>query len=200
MTDDNQTSLGMNAKRDLKGKVSQRRRELAKKKAVEVVSFFLQQEATLDTKVNNYTDLFDITQEEGFLRYQKAVHERRRRDEVISMETIVQGLIQMKGLDELITTLCGYLWATRKVIAHANENMKQAGHDALSRYDGEITGITGMDKEKRRWRMQFNPAHPESVSLKRVRKDNGRGRVSSEDEVPSHKSTKDSPPPSPTST
>jgi len=200
MVDDNQTSLGMNAKRELKGKVSQRRQELAKKKAVEVVSFFLQQEATLDTKVNNYTDLFDMTQEEGFLRYQKAVHERRRSDEVISMETIVQGLIQLKGLDELLTTLCGYLWSTKKVIAHANENMKQAGHDALSRYEGEITGITGMDKEKRRWRMQFNQAHPESVSLKRVRKDNGRGRVSSEEEVPSYNSTKDSVPPSPTST
>jgi len=84
MVDDNQTSLGMNAKRELKGKVSQRRQEIAKKKAVEVVTFFLLQEATLDTKINNYTELFDLTQEEGFLRYQKAVHERRRSDEVIS--------------------------------------------------------------------------------------------------------------------
>ena len=193
MSDDNQTAMGKTARTVMKPekKVSQRRLELAKKKAVEIVSFFLQEEATIDTKINSYSDLFDLTQEEGFLKFQKAVHERKRRSEEVSMETLVQGLIQLRGLDELLVTLCGYLWSTRTVIAHANENVKQAAHDALARYEGEITGITGMDKEKVRWRMQFNPAHPESVSLKRVRRDQGQGRITSKEGKTSRKSTKD---------
>ena len=191
MSDDNQTAMGKTSRTVMKPekKVSQRR--LAKKKAVEIISFFLQEEATIDTKINSYSDLFDLTQEDGFLKFQQAVHERKRRSEAVSMETLVQGLIQLRGLDELLVTLCGYLWSTRTVIAHANENVKQAAHDALARYEGEITGITGMDKERVRWRIQFNPAHPESVSLKRARKDQGQGRINSKENKTSSKSTKD---------
>ena len=193
MANDNQSSLGRTSRSLLKneGKVSNRKLQVGKKKAVEVVTFFLQEEATIDTAINNYTDLFDLTQEEGFLLYQKVAHERKKKGEPLALEMLVQGLIQLKGLDDLIVTICGYLWSTRTVIAHASENVKQAAHDALARYDGEITGLTGMDKEKCRWRIQFNPAHPESVTLKRVRSDQGQGRKDLKEESPSTKSTKD---------
>lgn len=153
----------------LEGGLTERQKSLARYLITQLAADAIQEEAIVESGIYDYKDLFDLTQEDGFVAWQKKVLMNTEITEENNPAKIVLGTaIQLESADLLLQAIQGYITHVRRHVHTALENVKHAGFAVIEALEGEVTTITFDDKEGIQWQMFTTAMTPDSVMLRRA--------------------------------
>lgn len=164
---DRKKPITENAAERLEKKLTERQKILARHIVAMFVADILQEESLVDSGVNNYEDLYQLTQGDGFVRWQESMVQRDYGTDVTTAQAVLATAIQLESADTLLQSLYGYTNYVRKQLAVALANVKHTAYRVISS-DEEAKAIVADDQEGNQWQIYLSPDAPDSVKIKRV--------------------------------
>lgn len=164
---DPRSAFGANATR-LEGGLTELQKSFARELVMEIFSRLLQDQAPEPTNIKQYSDVFDLTQTLTFAEWQERVLSAPA-GVIHPGHRVLSSMIQLEQVDLVLQAMLGFLWNSRRTISHAVDNLKGVAYMIIDSMRGEITTISGTDKEGTHWQMYTSAGTPDSVVLRRAK-------------------------------
>lgn len=151
----------------LEGGLTERQKVLARHIVAMYTADVLQEESLVDSGVNNYEDLYQLTQSDGFIRWQETMLQRDYGTDVTAAQAVLSTAIQLESADLLMQCLQGYTVYVRRQLQVALANIKHAAYRVLAAQENEVT-VFANDQDGTQWQMYTTPEAPDSVKIRRA--------------------------------
>lgn len=153
--------------------LTERQNQYCREIALELVAKILQQEAPEPTRLEEYSDLFELTQVEGLVKFQEDLYAMPI-EPIHPAERVMAMLVQLQMTEAVLQGVLGYLWKLRRTVALTDEHLRGVMYQLLK--SEEDTVVEMEDPYGRVWHCYPNALTPDGVVVRRKPRTRGKDK------------------------